>query len=234
MKVTSAVIGAVFTLGVGVVGVHKYSEFQKELLRERAAREAEENKANLLAFEAGNARREESVAESARRRLELDAEDAELRRLDDQKKRAAGRTREELLAETARLKEARRRSRELERDQQLRDVEAALAASPWGKIRTGMTRDEVRQVLGKPKWLGGGAAGDTWMYLEKTTLGCGSITFLGGVVESFRDPFRCQPWKGWPEEWPGLNDKAQAAMAQAKDEDSGAPERRSFPFINPY
>jgi hypothetical protein len=233
MKAVRVVVGAVtiLILGLGVVAVRKYSEAQKqlqmELLREREARETQELKARLLAFEAENARREKAAAETARHRLELDSERQEARRLTERKIRESGRARDEASAEQARQKELRRRSQEAERQQQMRDLEARRAVSPWGKLQKGMTRNQVRQILGEPKWTEGGISGESWMYLEHTTLGCGSVSFEGGVVETFRDPFRCQTWQGWPTEWPGLDAEAKEAMERARDDQSGAP---SYPI----
>lgn len=230
VEINRTAVGVMILLavaGLGFVARTILANREKALLEERAVREAAEKRANLLAFEAESAHRRE--AEAAQRLHDLDEQSARdaLRREHDSRIRNVGGQREQRPSPETPPTAASGPMTEAERVQRVRSLEAQRAASPWGKVQQGMTRDEVRRILGQPKWTEGGIAGGTWMYLEHTTMGCGSVAFVDGRVESVRDPFFCQSWSGWGQNWPGLDPESRTAMEKARRNDSGAP---SYPI----
>jgi hypothetical protein len=61
-------------------------------------------------------------------------------------------------------------------------------ASPWIGIDEGMTKQQVVNALGPPRWQERTLTSDFWMYETKSILAGGVIVFQNGRVFSWREP----------------------------------------------
>lgn len=57
--------------------------------------------------------------------------------------------------------------------------------SSWRKLKRGLSRDEVRSILGEPSTISGGAV-EFWYYKKDYSLG--SLTFVGSFLDSWSEP----------------------------------------------
>jgi hypothetical protein len=173
----------------------RYEEEQ----RQRAAelREADERAQRVLAAEREKAQLALRQEQEKRRAAEEEAERPR-RAAEAAKRAAAGKAASERMreAERARKAEAERLAQEAADAEAHRKKAAAeeqrriaveRADSAWAKIRRGMTKAEVKALLGKPKKIEPGRTIETWMYLDEHISGRGSITFFDGRVSEFRD-----------------------------------------------
>jgi hypothetical protein len=65
----------------------------------------------------------------------------------------------------------------------------ARIVSAWTKLERGMSRQEIRSLLGEPRWIDRLMAGEFWLYAERSIFGRGWVAFSdGGTVIEWSEP----------------------------------------------
>ena len=59
---------------------------------------------------------------------------------------------------------------------------------PWARLEPGLTVEEVRALLGEPRWSEASLSHRFWMYEVRSILGAGVVVFENGRVFSWRGP----------------------------------------------